>query len=292
MIDVQVLIGSQVRDTEGRLGRIQDVSLPWVRFAWTEEGRISVAEEVYARSDPRLWDSFEIKTLGGWASVGSILGARKRPRGRIRMEDVQSIVFESSEDLEEPVETEVRYCKESGEKPRAKIFASQEEASRFVDTLVEEGCEEILWKSEGEEEYWELNEEVFLGLFDTALEECAACEEVWIAYLQEQRSSRMSLARRRKKRSPGHNPFKYKAKLGPGPRQGRNKKTGKWTCTRSGKYTQRCKHSSGYTKTVRIDPGYKTAYNQEYRKWRAAKTAKYRDAAKKGHQRRKEASGG
>jgi hypothetical protein len=52
-------------------------------------------EEVYSRSDPKIWTDFELFTLGGgWVSMGRILGSR--PRGRIAQftEDIESLLKE------------------------------------------------------------------------------------------------------------------------------------------------------------------------------------------------------
>ena len=105
MIDVAVLVGSQVREaTTGRTGRISSVSLPWVRVAWNQDLLYRAIDEVYARSDPKIWTDFELFTLnGGWVSMGSLLGSR--PRGRVAQftEDIERLLTDSDE-LEERVE--------------------------------------------------------------------------------------------------------------------------------------------------------------------------------------------
>jgi len=65
-----------------------------------------------------------------------------------------------------------------------------------------------------------------------------------------------------------HYPFKNKAHLGPGPREGENDKASKWTCSCSG-YNCTCTSKDGQKKKVFIDKGYKKAYNKEYKAWRA-----------------------
>jgi hypothetical protein len=197
------------------------------------------------------------------------------------------------EDFEEEFEddeipTEVCYRLSEGDSLQRRVFDSQKEASAFVDGLLEGDYEEILWRSEGQEDFWQIDLD---DMYESLIEGCPSCDAATIWYLEEARASALSLAKRRKRRSPGHNPFKYKSKLGPGPRGGKNSKSDEWTCKKSGKYSQICRHSSGYKKRITIDPGYKSAYNKEYRSWRAAKTARFSAAAKKGHARRREAGG-
>lgn len=80
--------------------------------------------------------------------------------------------------------------------------------------------------------------------------------------------------------SKTHSPFKRRASRGTtttpeyGPPPGgtkSDKKTGEWSCSKSGKYVQVCKNSkTGETKTVTIDPAYKKGYNAAYRQATAA----------------------
>lgn len=77
-------------------------------------------------------------------------------------------------------------------------------------------------------------------------------------------------AKRKEKKSSsgGHNPFKTKSKLGPGPRGGQNSKTGKWKCSCKTPYKCLCRKKGGGTKTIRIKRSYKKPYNSEYKKFR------------------------
>jgi hypothetical protein len=71
-----------------------------------------------------------------------------------------------------------------------------------------------------------------------------------------------------------HHPFKRKAKLGPGPRGGRNKKATRYKFGNKSCKKYVCKGTdkkTGSKVTVRIDPSYKREYNREYRQWRAKK---------------------
>ena len=70
-----------------------------------------------------------------------------------------------------------------------------------------------------------------------------------------------------KKNRGGHNPFKTKTKLGPGPRKGSNSQTHKWKCACATPYKCLCR-SGKKRKTVRIKRDYKKDYNHEYKAWR------------------------
>ena len=79
MIDVNVLKGSQVRDTFGNVGRVVSVSLPWVRIGWIRANSVALHEVTYRRGDPVLWDSLEVLTIpGGWIPLGRLVGAKHR----------------------------------------------------------------------------------------------------------------------------------------------------------------------------------------------------------------------
>jgi hypothetical protein len=65
----------------------------------------------------------------------------------------------------------------------------------------------------------------------------------------------------------GHNPFKTKSKLGPGPRHGQNSQTNKWKCSCPTPYKCKCK-AGNVRKTIRIKRAYKKDYNHEYKAWR------------------------
>lgn len=288
MIDVNVLTGCQVRDTMGRSGRVQSVSVPWVKVSWVDED-YHVSEEVYRRSDDRIWTDIELRTLQGWVSMGSILGAKPRitfhstrvvEGVRNTVAQAEGKTVEESFGTSTDVETEVRYRTQGGGQ-RVRIFDNTIEASEFVDTLLDEGCQEVLWRTELSDDYWLVDLE---GMFESLTESCEGC-------LEEGRASAFSLKKRRKRRSPGYNPYKYKSKLGPGPRGGTNRKSGEWKCKKAGKYAQDCRHSSGYIKRITIKPGYKSEYNREYRQWRAKKTQRHREAAKRGHEARRARGG-
>jgi len=81
-----------------------------------------------------------------------------------------------------------------------------------------------------------------------------------------------------------HYPFKTKAKLGPGPRGGTNRRANKWQCT-CGNYVCTCKgvggETKGQTKQVVIGQGYKRDYNKEYKSWSKAKSKAKKKKPKK-----------
>ena len=73
MIDTRVLKGASVRDKTGNVGRVANISLPWVRLAW---GGLKEQEQVFLRSDSRLQTDIEIHTVNGWKPIGQVIGAR------------------------------------------------------------------------------------------------------------------------------------------------------------------------------------------------------------------------
>lgn len=74
--------------------------------------------------------------------------------------------------------------------------------------------------------------------------------------------------RKEKKGGGGHNPFKTKSRLGPGPRNGQNSQTKKWKCSCTTPYKCNCRNKDGRTKVIRIKRGYKKSYNADYKQWR------------------------
>lgn len=71
-----------------------------------------------------------------------------------------------------------------------------------------------------------------------------------------------------KKRGGGHNPFKTKKKLGPGPRHGTNSESKHWKCRCASPYKCLCRSADGHRKVVTINKGYKHDYNKDYKAWR------------------------
>jgi hypothetical protein len=178
VIDVSVLVGSQVRDAgTGRTGRISTISLPWVRVAWNQDPMFLAVESVYARSDPKIWTDFELFTLnGGWVSMGSILGSR--PRGRVAQftEDIESLLKDDAPSrIEIPDEpTRVSYREVRKGPFRGRQFDTRLEALEFVNQLLNAEYEEIRWQMDSMEEDWEVE---LTGLFQVLAEGCQACAE-------------------------------------------------------------------------------------------------------------------
>jgi len=78
-------------------------------------------------------------------------------------------------------------------------------------------------------------------------------------------------------------PFKYKSKLGPGPRGRTNTKTGYWDCagkckTSGSGTTCKCKGKGGEVRTIFTPAGYKKAYQKQYKKWRSSSAGKAANA--------------
>lgn len=69
-----------------------------------------------------------------------------------------------------------------------------------------------------------------------------------------------------KKKGAGHNPFKSKDHLGPGPRGGQNSKTDNWKCSCATPYKCLCR-AGKRKKVVRIKRDYKKVYNKQYKAW-------------------------
>jgi hypothetical protein len=70
------------------------------------------------------------------------------------------------------------------------------------------------------------------------------------------------------KRSAGHNPFKNKSRLGPGPRHGTNAKQSAWKCSCASPYKCLCRGKGGKKKTIKIKKNWKRSYNSEYKQFR------------------------
>lgn len=179
MIDVSVLVGSQVRDAQsGRTGRVASISLPWVRVSWNQDPMFLAVESVYARSDPKIWTDFELFTLnGGWVSMGRILGSR--PRGRVAKftEDIETLLADDAPVEEPPVvkveETHVTYREVRKGSFRHRQFETQFEAAQFVAELLNAEYEEIRWRTDSMAEDWEVE---LTGLFQALVEGCRSCE--------------------------------------------------------------------------------------------------------------------
>ena len=266
MIDVSVLVGSQVRDGAGRTGRVDSISLPWVRVSWNQDHLFRGIQEVYSRSDPKIWTDFELFTLGGgWVSMGSILGAR--PRGRLKQftEDIQDLLggveapltemrggipdeedkatafkllaaalkktkvplksgktrtakpdefmlmhmtapyyhfkhrpsrnyiaverlggrlyipkrnepffLGTFDESREGAETTVLYREQRAHPFRRHVFEDEESASEFVAQCLDNGFEEIRWRSDGMTEDWEVD---LTGLLRIISEGCVECSK-------------------------------------------------------------------------------------------------------------------
>jgi hypothetical protein len=82
------------------------------------------------------------------------------------------------------------------------------------------------------------------------------------------REKRRARARPKAARGGGHNPFKTRSKLGPGPRGGTNSKTNKWKCKCPTPYRCLCR-AGKVKKVIRIGKPYKKQYNVQYKKWRS-----------------------
>jgi hypothetical protein len=109
VIDVEILRGSSIRSGE-RQGRIERVSMPWVRFEWDDED--ALRSEAVLRSDQRV-EAIEVLTLDrGWVPLKSILGAVKENRemttksDKIKnlVEEVRSILSLKAEEETEEAE--------------------------------------------------------------------------------------------------------------------------------------------------------------------------------------------
>jgi len=81
------------------------------------------------------------------------------------------------------------------------------------------------------------------------------------------REKRRSRGKEGKKGRGGHNPFKTKTKLGPGPRHGTNSQTHKWKCSCPTPYKCMCR-AGKKRKTIKIKRSYKKNYNVDYKQWR------------------------
>ena len=97
MIDINTLRGSTVRDNAGTKGELLNLTLPWVKVGWQDEGALAPREESFLRSDPRM-EAVEILTLDqGWIPLGNLIGVEEEadgPRGPSLVEDLENLLLE------------------------------------------------------------------------------------------------------------------------------------------------------------------------------------------------------
>jgi hypothetical protein len=100
MIDINSLRGSTVRDNAGTRGELLNLTLPWVKVGWQDEGALVPREESFLRSDPRM-ESVQILTLDqGWIPLSSLIGivteeeSEGGPRGPSLVEDLEGLLLE------------------------------------------------------------------------------------------------------------------------------------------------------------------------------------------------------
>jgi len=276
MIDVKVLRGSVVRGANGKKGRIESVTFPWVRIQW-EGGKIDeVDSQAYRRGGQEVSEDFEVLTLDkGWQPLALLCGTKSRQSQLIS--DLRTIVGEetaSTESTEKiaPKTEEAAPAVEAAAAPAQDVV---EEAKLVVRKRVGEKVERIEVKSaeqlhalfeelnttEGMEisfdpKYVEAISHVFGGLVEYVNRDGEPLTEAEV------------LAE-----APKHNPFKKWKKIGTGPLSGDNDEGKKWRCKCSN-YTCKCVglgDNSGTRKIVRINRAYKRRYNAMYKPWRTDK---------------------
>jgi hypothetical protein len=99
MIDINTLRGSTVRDNAGTKGELLNLTLPWVKVGWQDEGVLIPREESFLRSDPRM-EAVEILTLDqGWIPLSTLIGTvtedeDEGPRGPSLVEDLENLLLE------------------------------------------------------------------------------------------------------------------------------------------------------------------------------------------------------
>lgn len=262
MIDVQVLKGCAVRGTKGQ-GRIESVSMPWVRIQWANGEMDQVDSKAYRRGSAPVFEDFEILTLDkGWQSLGALVGTKSRQKQLII--DLEAIVgsaganqvatLESKEPDIAPVVTE-----------DFKPFTLRKRTPAGVESVVVESAEHLCALFEAVEG----DADTELTFFSQNLAQVGNALKGLIEYEDHAGNSLVEdevLAEAAK-----HNPFKKWSKIGSGPRGGQNDKARKWKCKCSG-YSCKCvgigSNSDAAPKRVNIKRGYKKKYNREYKSWR------------------------
>jgi len=82
MTGVEALVGTAVRDREGRAGRVANAGVLRITLSWSVPGSLMPRTEELLRSDSRL-GVLEALTLDrGWVSLRSLAGARRVSEGK------------------------------------------------------------------------------------------------------------------------------------------------------------------------------------------------------------------
>jgi len=264
MIDIQVLKGCAVRGTKGQ-GRIESISLPWVRIQWANGEMAEVDSQAYRRGADVVFEDFEILTLDkGWQSLGSLVGKKSKQKQLIV--DLEAIV--GDEGAGKVATLESVSTKNEDTMAAFKSFTLRKRTPEGVQSVVVESAEHLRSLFEAAEN--EPDSE--LTFFSQNLGQVGNALRGLIEY--EDSDGNVLAEHYVLTEAAKHNPFKKWAKIGFGPYTGKNDKARKWKCKCSN-YTCKCvgigSNSDAGTKIVKIDRGYKKAYNRTYKPWRAAK---------------------
>jgi hypothetical protein len=276
MIDVQVLKGCAVRGAKGQ-GRIESVSLPWVRIQWANGQVDQVDSKAYRRGSDEVFEDFEILTLDkGWQSLGALVGTKSRQQQLIvDLEAIvgssaagtvatQSSALESKTPETAPVVTEA---------PKLVVtpaefapFTVRRREGDSVEAVQVESAEQLRALFDSVEDT-----DAELMFFPQHLEQVGTMLKGLVEY--EDRDGNVLVEDEVLAEAAKHNPFKKWKKIGFGPRADKNDQGQKWKCKCSN-YSCRCigigRNSDAAPKRVNIDRGYKKAYNRQYKPWRSS----------------------
>lgn len=252
MIDVQVLRGCAVRGPGNLQGRIESVTLPWVRIQWSDGKTAEVDSLAYRRGADTVFEDFEILTLDkGWVSLGSLVGSKARRAQLINdlntvVSDVGGTMGENTED-QKPLVV-FRHTAKGVEKITIesdaqlhKVFNALQEQQDVEVSFQFRDAARILPKLQGVLEFEDRDGQVMTE--DSFIVEAAK-----------------------------HNPHRRWKKLGVGPLGGSGPdQARRWKCKCSN-YVCKCigiGDNTGAKKTVKIGRAYKQRYNDVYKPWRA-----------------------
>jgi len=250
MIDVQVLKGCAVRGAKGQ-GRVESVSLPWVRIQWANGQMDEVDSKAYRRGSDEVFEDFEILTLDkGWQPLGALVGTKSRQQQLII--DLEAIVGHEGAGK---VATR-----------RSRMESRSDFSSFTVRKRTPEGVEAVQVESADQLqslfEELDTNEDMELTFFPQHLAQVGQALKGLVEY--EDRDGNPLNESTVLDEAAKHNPFKRWKKIGVGPRAGKNDQAKKWKCKCSN-YSCKCigigKNSDAKAKTVKIDRGYKHEYN-------------------------------
>lgn len=251
------LQGFTVRDSAGVRGEILDVSAPWIRVGWWDEGAKAPREESLLQTDPRV-ERMEVLTLeGGWVPLTESISEDFQP--------FYLYLIHHASDQEVWLLAQSQ-LKNGGYKGLQVVhWKDRKKPDKAVQKTTGPAGGGPLT---GSPSAWKRvsKSEVPPAVLARFSEKSVSLPEDLESLIEGAGSKLRS-------------PFKRAGSIGPGPRHGwgkrrggsKHKKRDYWDCSASGKYTYSCKGKEGENKTVKVDPEYKSDYNKLYKAWHRAR---------------------